>query len=205
MNWGKVKRSLDIYDNQVCYSQEGEDLILSHYFGLKENGFYVDIGAYHPKKLSNTALFYQKGWCGINVEPNKKSWELLKKKRPRDINLNLGVDSEPGFRELYLDDACSSFDGGWSSFRGKEEVKVTTLALLLEAYLPFNQPIDFLSVDTEGNDLVVLKSNDWKKYRPKLVLVELLRDGWDIVKFMGEQNYGIKYRTYLNGIFERLD
>ena len=52
----------------ISYSQEGEDLILERFFEGKEIGFFVDIGAHHPMRFSNTYIFYLKGWRGINVD-----------------------------------------------------------------------------------------------------------------------------------------
>jgi len=47
------------------YSQEGEDMILRRIFERQSTGFYVDVGAHHPKRFSNTYFFYKKGWSGI--------------------------------------------------------------------------------------------------------------------------------------------
>ncbi|HWR59941.1 MAG TPA: FkbM family methyltransferase, partial [Thermodesulfovibrionales bacterium] len=73
------------------YSQEGEDLILRRIFSNITNGFYVDIGAHHPKRFSNTYLFYRQGWCGINIDAMPGSMKLFNKFRPRDINLEFAV------------------------------------------------------------------------------------------------------------------
>ena len=55
-----------------CYSQEGEDMILRRIFEEK-NGFYVDVGAHHPRRFSNTYYFYKQGWTGISIEPNPQA------------------------------------------------------------------------------------------------------------------------------------
>ena len=41
--------------------------------------------------------------------------------------------------------------------------------------------IDFMSVDVEGLDLNVLKSNDWNTFRPKVILVEDFNHGNNII------------------------
>ncbi|MFA7355121.1 MAG: SAM-dependent methyltransferase, partial [Sulfurimonadaceae bacterium] len=69
------------------YSQEGEDMILRRLFEQQPNGFYVDVGAHHPKRFSNTYFFYKKGWRGINIDAMPNSMELFNKIRPRDINI----------------------------------------------------------------------------------------------------------------------
>src|SRR5207244_2277331 len=65
------------------------------------SGFYIDIGASHPKNLSVTKHFYDKGWKGINIDPLKACHPLFVEARPRDINLNLAIDSENGVRDFY--------------------------------------------------------------------------------------------------------
>ena len=59
------------------YSQEGEDMVLSRIFSDKNKGFYVDVGAHHPIRFSNTYKFYKLGWHGINIEPNPDSFNLF--------------------------------------------------------------------------------------------------------------------------------
>ena len=73
------------------YSLYYEDLIIDSLLSYKKNGFYIDIGANDPVKFNNTARFYQRGWCGINIEPNPELFKRLEEARKRDINLNIGV------------------------------------------------------------------------------------------------------------------
>ena len=73
------------------YSQKGEDLLMYKFFHNKQNGFYVDIGAFHPSRLSNTKYFYDKGWHGINIEPHPQRIKEFEKERKRDINLEMGI------------------------------------------------------------------------------------------------------------------
>ena len=76
------------------YSQEGEDLILKRIFGEKKNGFYVDVGAFHPFWISNTNIFYKNGWNGVNIDAMPSSMALFDKFRPRDINLECPISDE---------------------------------------------------------------------------------------------------------------
>jgi len=89
---------------KVSYSQCGEDTIIDHIFkSLKINKpTFMDIGAHHPFKLSNTALFYESGCQGINIEPDPDLFKLFKKYRKRDINLNIGVSDKPGELLFYI-------------------------------------------------------------------------------------------------------
>jgi FkbM family methyltransferase len=205
------------------YSQEGEDIILRKLFDRKSRGFYVDVGAHHPRRFSNTHCFYQTGWQGINIEPNPDAMREFQSERGRDINLQFGVGVCSGCRKYYLfdDSALNTFDQRVAESRiaetpykltGTLEVPVDRLDRLLQKYLPANQHIDFLSIDVEGHDLQVLHSNDWQLYRPHCVLVESLDTSiegairGEIFHFMNRQGYELLAKTFNTLIFrERVD
>ena len=71
------------------YSMDGEDIEIFNYFKNKKNGFYVDVGAYHPIERNNTMLLYLNGWEGINIDISAFSIKLFNHLRARDLNLNL--------------------------------------------------------------------------------------------------------------------
>lgn len=168
------------------YSQEGEDMILKRYYENYKNGFYVDIGAHHPNRFSNTKLLYQNGWNGINVDAMPGSMKLFNRFRKRDINIELGISEKPGFLNYYIfnESALNGFSEDLSNYRDNQndiykikeikKINIITLEMLFDKYLPPNQIIDLLSIDVEGLDLEVLKSNNWTKYKPNLILVEIL-------------------------------
>ena len=81
---------LDPY-RRTSYSQEGEDLILDRLLRRKPRGYYVDVGAFHPKKFSNTHLFYRRGWSGINIDATPGSMDEFRRVRPRDTNLEIAI------------------------------------------------------------------------------------------------------------------
>jgi FkbM family methyltransferase len=198
------------------WSQEGEDIVLQRIFEKKKTGFYVDIGAHHPMRFSNTYLFYRRGWRGINVDAMPGSMKAFKKWRPRDINLELGVAQKEGKLDYYIfnESALNGFSAELSEKRisaGKYYIKkiikidVKPLRETLYRYSG-GQKIDFLSIDVEGFDLDVLQSNDWSKYRPRFVLVELLNSSLHnisqdpVTQFMKEQCYAI-YAKQVNTVF----
>ncbi len=82
--------------NFNSYSQFYEDLILFCVFYDIENGFYIDVGANDPDKISVTKAFYLRGWNGINLEPLPDKYKSLLNKRKRDINLQIGAGKEKG-------------------------------------------------------------------------------------------------------------
>ena len=220
-----IKNHFDLLGNKFSdpysihsYSQEGEDMILRRIFEGKRRGFYVDVGAHHPRRFSNTYYFYKEGWRGINIEPNPEALKAFNLDRPKDINLQLGVSDVASILEYYYFDepALNTFDSSVVEERlantsykvvKKEGVCVERLDSLLNKYLPDGQAIDFLSIDVEGLDLAVLRSNDWHLFRPKCVLAEVLNMPLDeaiksdLSKFMLSQGYSLFARTYNTLIF----
>ena len=182
-----VKVSLD-YNTLIkngfltpSFSQEGEDKILDRLFSNKNQGFYVDIGAHHPFRFSNTQLFYLKGWRGINIDATYGSMQLFKDLRPEDINIECCITSDA--REVQLDvynePALNSIISGRADempnqFYVTEQVKMDSRRLedILDEHLPSGVEIDFMNIDVEGADLEVMHSNNWTKYRPRVLVVE---------------------------------
>ncbi|HEX5425751.1 MAG TPA: FkbM family methyltransferase [Candidatus Acidoferrales bacterium] len=146
-------------------------------------GFYIDVGAHHPFRFSNTCYFYRRGWRGLNIDANPSAIDEFRKYRPSDLNLCLGIAEKPGrltfyrFNESALDTFDPTLAEERSAFPGyhlidRLEVTVRRLDEVLAEHLSYQQRIDFLSVDVEGLDLQVLKSNDWSRFRPRVLLVE---------------------------------
>ncbi len=197
------------------YSQAGEDKFVLNYFRNKNDGFYVDIGAYHPELISNTALLYKSGWHGLNIDPIKEKIELFEKVRKRDINICAAV-GEKGTKKFYkskikvdANDACSSFNEEYIKEYNVpyEEIKldITPLKEILDKHLPKEQKIDFMDIDTETWDLEVLKTNDWSKYRPQLIMIETdYKGASNAINFLLNKGYNKIYQTHINTIFERL-
>ena len=167
------------------YSQEGEDMILKRMLEKKQIGFYVDVGAHHPFRFSNTYFFYKQGWKGINIDAMPGSMKLFNKFRPRDINLELPISNSDQILTYYAfnEPALNSFSKELSQERNgkngyfiQQEINLETskLSSVLDNYLPKGIEIDFLSIDVEGLDLDILYSIDWNKYRPKIILIEIL-------------------------------
>lgn len=162
------------------YSQQGEDLFMAKLL-KKKNGFYVDIGANDPDRFSNTKLFYKKGWSGINIEPDADLFKKLSHHRERDINLNIGIGEERSNLVFYQlvphtlstfskEDADTSVRQGFRLL-GTVSVPVERLEDVLSREAD-GREIDFMSIDTEGFDMQVLRSNNWERFRPRLICIE---------------------------------
>jgi FkbM family methyltransferase len=181
--------------NKKFYSSYGEDYILDKLFLTPTTdskplyGFYVDIGAHHPVFSSNTAYFYHLGWNGINIEANPGAMNAFKRDRPRDINLNYAVTSMKGNVIFHLfGDENSEYFGSSSTINSEfadhiarvQDVKAKKITVETERLDTIlfqfcdKKQIDFMSIDIEGNELDALKSNDWDKYRPLILVVEIL-------------------------------
>jgi FkbM family methyltransferase len=203
------------------YSQEGEDGILRRIFAGQRTGFFVDIGAHHPKRYSNTYCFYLYGWTGINVDAAPESMKLFRKVRPRDINVEAAVANgrstltyyefdEPTLNGLSQEISFIRNDNGPYRIVNQREVKTVGLAEVLDRYLPSGQRIDFLNIDVEGFDLEVLQSNDWTKYQPTIVLAEdlclsnlLQLEKSPVASFMQQQGYELYGKAVNTLIFRK--
>ena len=181
----------------LCYSQNGEDLILNRLLENKEKGFFIDVGAHHPIRFSNTYLFYKKGWSGINIDAMPGSMTKFNKIRPKDINIECGVGLKNDQKTFYQfnETALNTFSKKEALSKNKDGYKiiksnflqVESLENLLDKYMPRNTKIDFLNIDVEGKDEEVLISNNWEKYKPNYILVEILRE-----KYIANPNSSIK-------------
>lgn len=197
---------------RLCYGQEGEDMILARIFKDRAAGFFVDVGAHHPTRFSNTYLLYRRGWRGVNIDANPGSMELFRKLRPRDINLELGIARAAGGMTYFdfVEPAFNTFDAAQaarvqqnSGVRLLREVTVPVepLATVLERHVPEGRAIDLLTVDVEGLDYEVLASNDWDRFRPDFVLAEVIRSlpGTPapdrVLEFMTGAGYEVYART----------
>ena len=204
----------------ASWSQEGEDRILSRFFGHQADGFYVDVGAHHPKRFSNTYLFYRRGWRGVNIDAMPGSMAAFRRMRPRDINLECGVGrSEDTLTyHIFTEPALNGFSEKLSQSRHAADtsaclvetqpVRVRPLSDILGEHVAAGQTIDFMSVDVEGLDLEVLRSNDWSRFRPKLILVEVLGNTWEtlgsseVTRFLSDLGYDIVAKC-MNTVFFR--
>jgi FkbM family methyltransferase len=204
-----------IYKNaRLSYSQSGEDMILDTIFCNVSNGVYIDIGANNPFVQSNTHFLYSKGWHGVNIDALPGSMTDFKKIRPRDINIEVAISDNETELNYYMFD--SSF---YNTFSDKDiekikevtkltsikKIKTIKLEKLLDS-LNFKE-IDFMSIDVEGLDFEVLKSNNWSKYRPKVIVTETFSEGLDLLsnnnvyQFMSKEGYRFLCNTVTNAFY----
>jgi FkbM family methyltransferase len=197
---------------QITHAQNREDLILAGILRNVAVGFYVDVGANHPEWHSVTKLFYDKGWSGINIEPNERLHGELSAQRTRDVNIRAGISSQPGtltFR-TYPVEGLSTFSVeymglhqlmGVMSEYSDSTVEVMTLFEVLRRYRSSGE-IHFLKIDVEGLELEVLLGGAWNLYRPWIICIErgMHQSRRDAVSaFLGAWDYG---QVFFDGINE---
>jgi len=193
------------------YSMDGEDVQIKKYFNNKANGFYVDVGAYHPIHRNNTMLLHKSGWEGINIDISEFSIKLFNHMRPRDINLNLAVSKINGYVEMFYQKKLSQLltikkEIANNVFQGKiknKKILSKTLTEVLDESKYYEKKIDFLDIDVEGADLDVLESLDFSKYSPELICVEYIgkdKDNSEIFKFLVKRGY----KNIWSGVFSHL-
>jgi FkbM family methyltransferase len=173
----------------VSYAQNFEDVLLDRVFAGVDDGFYVDVGAYHPVDDSVTKTFYDRGWSGINIEPGEV-FETLAAARPRDVNLNLAVYDRAGEIEFAQHPGWHAGlshvrDGARDGSVVRDEASATpapamrrvacdTLTAILAAHAA-GRPIAFLKIDAEGAEPAIVRSTDWRAIRPTVLLIEATR------------------------------
>lgn len=168
------------------YSQLGQDVLALAVTDFKKNGYFVEFGAMDGKYASNTYLLEKEyGWTGIVAEPARSFHAELANTRTCSIDHRAVTDvtgSKVEFKEvgeqLGLSGVVEHFhDKDWAvKVRAQSQGPVYTVDtvslndLLLEHQAP--EHIDFISVDTEGSEYLILKGFDFKKYKVSLFSVE---------------------------------
>jgi hypothetical protein len=175
------------------FSSHGEDAvfygILKRLTWLTGKNFfnpstYIEVGSHNPEAGNNTFALYQLGWRGTLVEPNGHWIPISKSSRPRDNLIQCAVSGTRGEKIFYrFSDVASSntLDPDFASrIASAQNVKVTstetvvslTLSDVMENHIEvFSEVPSLLSIDTEGLDLEIVQSYDWK-LRPRFVMIE---------------------------------
>ena len=168
----------------LSFSQTGEDRVLSFYLP-EQSGFYVDVGANDPLRLSSSFIFYMKGWRGIAIDANEVLVNRFRRTRKQDICVVAAVSDSERDVIFHRSDshAVSTIDNAtyqaWQrrwKFRPENQVELRTRTLtsILQMALPDQAiKIDFLSIDVEGHEFQVLSGLDFSLYRPRMIAVEI--------------------------------
>lgn len=210
-----------IFIPKKSYSMLGEDLFIQKYFKKVNNGFYVDVGAYHPYYWNNTYLLFKKNWQGINIDLNPVSVELFNFARPNDFNVNAAVSNSNKKKIKYYSknivntlSTTSKFAAKTAYLKGYDTRKANCKKLnyIISNSKFKNKKINFLNIDTEKTELDVLRSLNLKKYKPKLICVEIHHDNQSLKNnnklkshpvylYLRKKRYKIVWRKEFSFIF----
>ena len=219
----QIKKKIHIFQNiyfkhkyfikKKSYSMDGEDIFIINYFKNKNNGFYIDVGCYHPLHRNNTFLLHKNGWSGINIDIHQFSIDLFNYLRPDDVNLNCAVSNSNGVTKMFYQKKLSQLSTidekqAKIAFQGNiktSEIKCFTLDAILEK-LKFNdKKIDLLDIDVEGADLKVLKGFSLEKFKPELICVEIhekeIKDS-EIYEYLSNFSYELVWSGVFSHIFK---
>lgn len=217
----KLFNSIDNKSKKTSYSQSGEDLIVKHIFdciGIHKPS-YIDIGAHHPYIISNTALFYKNGCRGINIEPDPTLFKEFLKYRKEDKNINVGIgdcDAEldfyfisyPALNTFSKEAAENYAKEGNYTIKNVEKIKVRRLINVLHDFSNGIFP-QFLSIDAEGIDEIIIKEIDFDKNFPIVICIETISfsmrgngiKNTALIDYIVNKGYLVYADTYINTIF----
>jgi len=197
-----------IFYKRKNYSQFDEDIFLTEFFKKKKKGKFVDLGAFHPIRYNNTYLLYRKGWNGTNIDLNQTSIDMFNIVRSRDNNKCALISNKRNKKEtVYYE---HNFSAGNSINLINDPQKILTKEKIMTSST-FNDLVqhkfDFLNIDLEGHDYVVLKTIDLKYYQPDLICVEILENSKDknkIFKFMEDNKFKLIKVCKVSYFFQKL-
>ena len=219
----KIKKKIYIFHNiylkhkhfikKKSYSMDGEDLFIVEYFRKNSNGFYLDVGCYHPIHRNNTYLLHKNGWSGINIDIHQFSIDLFNYLRPDDVNLNCAISNKNEVTEMFYQKELSQLSTiekqqAKIAFQGnikKSKIQSLTLDALLEKINFTDKKLDLLDIDVEGADLKVLKGFNIEKFKPELICVEIHEKdikNSEIYKYLSNFSYELVWSGVFSHIFK---
>ena len=196
-------KNYNLIKNSNNFSQEGEDIFLIDFFKDRLNGFYIDVGAFHPYRINNTYLLYKKGFRGINIDISATSIDFFNFARPDDVNLNIGASDKFEDKIFFskknlsfhntLSKSLAESDIQTEPFKKKYSISCKPLDYIIKKTKFSNKTIDFLNIDAEGYDYQVLLGLNLKRYNPKVICIEIS----SLVDKKNEQYKNTKIYKYL--------
>lgn len=199
----------------MYYGQWETDRIIEKYFTGKKTGQCIEVGAYNGIKGSNSKYFEDIGWDCLCIEPNPFVFEELLLNRSKSKCSNYACDNFVGESELeiytFKSGTMSSLTSLQTDIRltveyknaiestKKVNVGVTTLNKLIQQYV--SKHIDFISIDTEGTELDVLRGLDLSINKPTLLIVENNYNDQEITDYLMPFDYIPTERYYVNNFY----
>ena len=177
------------------YAEFAEDVMVNRILKKIKKGFYVDIGAYHPYKGSLTYNLYSRKWNGMNLDISKSSIDLFNIARPSDININCAVSEFNGETFYYENSPINQQNSLIPQDENQKKIKIQSYKLSEILKMQNINSVDYINIDTEGNELEVLMGIDFSKINPTLFTIE--DNSFDLnneikkkkIIFLKEKNY----------------
>jgi FkbM family methyltransferase len=182
-------------DVSVNRAEGDVDKVVQRQFFANQNiGIFIDVGAANPDYLSVSALYRSLGWKVIAIEPNPVFCELHRKRGHEVLQYACGDRDEDDVDFCVVDSHGAPYENGQVSYESfsslaikasyarirpqmdveKIKVRLRRLDTILQTHAPDIERVDIVSVDVEGWELEVLAGFDFRKYRPKVLVVENL-------------------------------
>jgi len=173
------------------YSQCGEDLFINKFFKKTDKGVYVDVGAYNPIKYNNTFLLYKRGWTGINIDLNQTSIDLFNLVRKKDHNVFAAISYKRKLTKVFIENIFSPLNTINKKFSNKNSRNKPKYNMTKKFSDLVRKKIDFLNIDIEGMDFMVLKTINLNFYKPKLICIEIFgnKNVLKVKTYLKRQNY----------------
>lgn len=189
--------------------------LINNYFKDKKSGFFIDIGANDGINGSNSYYLECIGWNGICIEPIPQIYNILKQNRNcKCLNIaiteenkeyeflyvksirkqNIYLDMLSGVLEYYDNRHLERIDNELKIHSGEKinlKVQGKTFSTLIEE----NKEelnilnIDYISIDTEGNELSIIKSIDFNRYNIFSLSIENNYNNSEIISYMKLKGY----------------
>tara|TARA_B100000674_G_scaffold397022_1_gene341806 strand:+ start:477 stop:1172 length:696 start_codon:yes stop_codon:yes gene_type:complete len=177
------------------YAEFAEDVMVNRILKKIKKGFYVDIGAYHPYKGSLTYNLYNRNWNGMNLDISKSSIDLFNIARPTDLNINCAVSELNGETYYYENSPINQQNSLIPQYDNQKKIKIQSYKLSEILKIQNINSVDYINIDTEGNELEVLMGIDFSKINPTLFTIE--DNSFDLnneikkkkIIFLKEKNY----------------
>lgn len=191
------------------------DELIRQYFPNKEYGRCIEVGAVDGIYLSNTLHFEQSGWDVLCIEPIPNYYNKLKRNRKNSLNFAISDENKDSveFTVVRLSNSNESAISGlniqkeliplhskWNPELKKIKVSCRRLDWCIEKYFNF-EDIDFISIDTEGTELDVLKSFDVNNYNIKLLVVENNFNDSDVELYLNTKGWTKDKRVEVNDFY----
>tara|TARA_B110001452_G_scaffold137589_1_gene114361 strand:- start:48 stop:779 length:732 start_codon:yes stop_codon:yes gene_type:complete len=203
-------------------SQFNEDKKILKLFNKNFKGSYLDVGCYHPTRVNNTLRMFRGGWSGMNIDLNELTIDLFNYARPNDINICSAVSNKSTKKKLYFLgqlDPKNTLDSNHKKWLNKhfnisnkdiktKIIRTRKLGDILDENKFYN--IDFMNIDIEGHEIEVLKSLNFKKFKIKVICIEIL--SYDVftskrkkllISYLKKNKYTLKAKSTVNYIFKR--